>query len=447
MNLENLKNNHSENLTQPLINNSKDILLFFIFLGGVFFISIYIKYIDYSEFSKFSIQEENVLVLNQYQKIKKNSKKYWVLKLKIIKNNFEFYTVNYNNIKDLRGRVLKVRLFMPDEFTFYDFLKGNFIPSNFLKIYSNSKEAKYQFFDQLSQIHEVKKIQEFYGALFFSTAISNNLRTDLTKLGVNHLVVLSGFHVGLIALFLYFLFGKFYNFFHVRYFPYRNKNRDLLVLISIFLIIYLIFLQVPDSFLRAVTMFLFWFYLFDRNIIKNKFTTLVLTVFLLIALFPDLFFSVGFWFSVSGVFYILLFLKYFEKINKYLLILLINIWVFVALMPIVHFVFFDFSLLNFLSPIFTILFSVFYPAVVILHILFLGDLLDKFIIFILEIPSEIFELKYYLDEVILYIFISFLAILNKDLFYILIIFIIILNINKIFNFVELDTLETILLKN
>ena len=442
MELQNSKNYYSKNLEQPFIRNYKGAILFGLLIFIIAFFSVNERYETFLKFSEFDIQEENAIILNQYEKAKKKSgKKYWVIKARTLESNFEFYTVNYNKLRNLKGRVAKVRLFIPKEFDFFDFLKGTFVPSYFLKVYPQEKEKRFKIFEDLATIHENSKIQEFYGTLFLATPISLDLRGDLTKLGINHLVVLSGFHVAFISLTIYLILNFFYTFFHKDYFPYRNKNRDILLVISTILIIYLLFLGTPESFLRAVTMFLFWFYLLDRNITKNKFTTLILSLFLLLALFPELIFSVGFWFSVSGVYFILLFLKYFESMNKITLVFLLNLWVFLALLPIVHFVFYDFSYLAILSPIWTILFSIFYPLVSILHLLFLGNILDELLLFFLNIQGEIFNFKFYLDELILYIFISFLALIHKELFYILVGFLAILIANKFFDIFELKILD------
>ena len=228
-------------------------------------------------------------------------------------------------------------------------------------------------------MHQNQKVSALYSALFFATPISKELREDLSRLGVSHLAVLSGFHVSFIIGIIFLISTLTYRYIHRFFFPYRNFFRDTVLFSIIIISGYLIFLGTPSSFLRAVTMFVIGFWIFDRNFLKARFEVLILAVIILIALQPALLFSVGFWFSVSGVFYILLYMKYF-RFGVILDLLLVNLWVFIAMIPIVHYIFPDFYFLQLLSPIWTILFSIFYPLSGLIHILGFGTLFDSFLI-------------------------------------------------------------------
>jgi len=60
----------------------------------------------------------------------------------------------------------------------------------------------------------------------------------------------------------------------------------------------------------------------------------------LLLLFPSLFVSLGFWLSVSGVFYIFLLLQYSKGYHKWFITLLvIPVGIFLLMLPVVHTVF------------------------------------------------------------------------------------------------------------
>jgi competence protein ComEC len=116
--------------------------------------------------------------------------------------------------------------------------------------------------------------------------------------------------------------------------------------------------------------------------------TLLITVLLLIALFPRLFFSIGFWLSISGVFYIFLFLIYFNNLSKVKQFLLLPFWIYFFMLPYSLIIFGNFSLYHPLSILWTSLFTLFYPLSIILHIFELGDLMDPLLKFLLELKTH-----------------------------------------------------------
>lgn len=160
-------------------------------------------------------------------------------------------------------------------------------------------------------------------------------------------------------------------------------------------------------------MFFVGFVLFDRNILQDGFKTLFVSVTILISFDPKLLFSVGFLFSVSGVFYILLYLKYF-RFGAVLDMLLLNIWVFLAMLPITHYIFGEFNTLQLLSPIWTILFMIFYPLSLILHLTPYSEILDSLLLSLFELPKgEIYYINTPLSVLIIYILVSILFSLNR----------------------------------
>lgn len=229
-------------------------------------------------------------------------------------------------------------------------------------------------------------------------------------------MAISGFHLGILSFVIYGIFYLFYNPIHQRYFPYRNKKFDLLIFTMIILFIYLIYINIVPSFLRAFVMFLFGVYFLRANIKILSFQTLLIVILSILAIFPKLLFSLSLWFSVAGVFYIYLFIQYFKNLNKYIAFFLFNIWIYLAMNPITHYFFGTTSLVQLFSPIFTIGFSLFYPLELLLHSVRLGGLLDFIIEKWLSSKPPSYEVFTPLWFFFLYIFTSLLAIIYKHAF-------------------------------
>lgn len=87
--------------------------------------------------------------------------------------------------------------------------------------------------------------------------------------------------------------------------------------------------------------------------------------------------------------------------------------------PIVHYFFDTTSLYQFLSPFLTLLFVVFYPFMLILHIIGLGGIFDDFILKFFSMNITITHIATPLYFFIGYIGLSIGAIFNKYIFYIL----------------------------
>lgn len=127
--------------------------------------------------------------------------------------------------------------------------------------------------------------------------------------------------------FLY--FSSNLQFFPKRYFPYRNLRLDLSILIFALLLAYACLIGFVPSFVRSLIMAFWVFYLLCKNIKIINFVTLFCSILLCISLYPRLLFSIGFLFSILGVFYIFLYMHHFaNKFNNLINIILLNIWTF-----------------------------------------------------------------------------------------------------------------------
>ena len=156
--------------------------------------------------------------------------------------------------------------------------------------------------------------------------------------------------------------------------------------------LYQFFIDFPPSLLRDFVLMVGGFFLNVRVIKVISFGTLFLTVLLLIALNVRLLFSLGFWFSVSGVFYIFLFLHHFKELKSWQIFIFLNFWVYFMMIPVVHYCFDAFSFYQLLSPIVSMFFVVFYPIELFLHIIGFGDLLDEWILQFLSIEGEVYKI-------------------------------------------------------
>ena len=391
-----------------LFQNSFQRFFFLSLFILLFSFNTFLEYKSYKEFQKNEVIQIDATILNIY---KKNS--YNVLKLK--HKNFTFFTsiTKKNSFKQLQQINLYI---ITQKISFIEYLKGFYTKSFNHRVLQNKTTLKTILFNSISNQHSNTTIGSLYSALFLATNISPTLREFTTNYGIAHLVAISGFHIGIISALLYFLFHLFYKPIHQKYFPYRNKKFDILIVVSFTLLGYLILLDFVPSLLRAFTMFLFGIFLLRSNIKLLSFETLLIIVLIILALFPKLLFSLSLWFSVAGVFYIFLFIQYFKNYNKYIQIIFFNLWIFLAINPIVHYFFTTTSFEQLYSPLLTIAFTVFYPIVVFLHLIDFGNVFDSILLHWQYIEVFTFTKDTSLWFFLFYILVSFLSITQKKAF-------------------------------
>jgi len=391
-----------------LFQNSFQRLLFFLGVFCFFSFNLFLEYSSYKNFIKEEVIQVDATILNIYEK-----KTYNVIKLKSKKITFFTSISKEYPLKQLQ----KLNLYIiTQKISFFEYLKGFYTKSFNHNLLSTNSTFKTNLQDIISSNHMDKNISSLYNALFLAINITPALRDFTSNYGIAHLVAISGFHIGVISLILYFIFNIFYSPIHQKYFPYRNKRFDILILVSIFLFGYLILLDFVPSLLRAFVMFIFGIFLLRSNIKLLSFETLLIIVILILALFPKLLFSLSLWFSVAGVFYIFLFLQYFQKLNKYFQLLFFNLWIYLAINPIVHYFFPQTSYEQLYSPLLTIAFAIFYPLVAFLHLVGFGNLFDTFLLSWVSMEVISFEKVTTFWFFIFYLIISFLSIVEKRAF-------------------------------
>ena len=389
----------------PLFKDKKERSYFFISIFIIFFINIYLNFIDYKEFNTSEVYQTDAIILNIYEK-----EKYHILKLQTDK--FNFFTSSYS--KESFKKLQNINLFIVTKnISFLDYLKGFYAKSFSLTTINTDTTIKSNIYKYIDSQHTNKDISSLYSALFLATNINQNIRELCSTFGISHLVAISGFHLGVISFVLYFFLHLIYNKIHQTYFPYRNKRFDILLFVSILLFSYLIFVDLVPSLLRAFVMFIFGLFLLRNNIKILSFETLLIIILFIIALFPKLLFSLSLWFSITGVFYIFLFLQYFKNLNKYIQFLLFNFWIFLAMNPIVHYFFNTTTIEQLYSPILTLLFTIFYPLMAFLHIIGIGGLFDDLLLEVMKFNINIKLIETPLWFFISYIFVSFYSIISK----------------------------------
>ena len=164
------------------------------------------------------------------------------------------------------------------------------------------------------------------------------------------------------------------------------------------------------------------------NIKVLSYQTLLLTLLFIVSLFPQYIFSISLWFSISGVFYIFLYLQYFKNLPKIYNILFFNFWIYFAFNPIVHYFFSDTTYEQLISPFLTLIFSIFYPVELFLHIIDYGHLFDNYLLELLNYKLNIKEYETSIYFFFVYIILSILSILDKRYFTIFNILLVIFNI-------------------
>ncbi|MBS3014843.1 ComEC/Rec2 family competence protein [Helicobacter pylori] len=372
-----------------LLSTPKEYLWCGVFLSLLLAINLYLEYLNYQKLDFSKPTSLNAQILLQYPKTK-DQKTYFVLKLQ--SKGMIFYTTIKEPLKNLQYR--HAQFF--GKIKFCSFLES--LKSCFFQTYSFSLTRKQDFKSHLrhfiDSVHSNALVGNLYRALFIGDSLNKDLRDRANALGINHLLAISGFHLGILSASVYFLFSLFYTPLQQRYFPYRNAFYDIGVLVWVFLLGYLLLLDFLPSFFRAFLMGLLGFLACFFGVRLLSFKLLILACCIAIALLPKLLFSVGFLLSVCGVWYIFLFLKHtqiFFKdssfLKRFFQAIALSVLVFLNMLIIVHAFFPMFSPYQLFSIPLGLIFIVFFPLSLFLHAVGLGSLLDDILSMPLTIPT------------------------------------------------------------
>ncbi|MGZ5208414.1 MAG: ComEC/Rec2 family competence protein [Sulfuricurvum sp.] len=280
-------------------------------------------------------------------------------------------------LRDLRGREVLVEL-QVKKVTFLDYLKGFRARGTIFEVYPELS-LKEKWYRTIASVHEDERMQELYGALFVATPMSQEFQTLVGAMGLSHILSISGYHFGILSIIAYFLLRPPYRWLHNRYFPYRHGNRDLFLVVLGLLFFYLWALEFIPPMMRSFGMIAVGYVLYDRGIKMFSIQTLFIALGLLLAFFPKLFFSLGFWFSSFGVLSIFIFIRYYESWKPWQIFLALHFWCYLVMLPISLSIFGTFGFWHIGSIPLALLFNIYYPAVLMLHLTPWGDLFDPYL--------------------------------------------------------------------
>lgn len=417
-----------------LFSTKRDFFLFLCLCIFILFYSLLIEYNNYKNLTKFDSQIIEVTVLKQYTKTKLTKmgkiKNYQVLKLKS-KQGFSFYSSAKASLENIKLKKIKLEIFA-SKISFYEYMIGFYAYSKIIQI-DKTHSLKQNLNSFIYQEHSNTDIANIYTALYTASPLNKKLQLTFSTLGISHLFAISGFHLGVLSTLLFFLFKTPYTFFQNRYFPYRSYKRDSFFVISFLLFIYLLFLDTPPSLLRAFVMLVIGFILYDRGFKILSLWTLFLTSILILSFTPRLFFALGFWLSIFGVFYIFLFLIHFKHLNKVWQFILVPFWVYLMMLPLSLYIFGNFSLYHPLSIIWTSIFTIFYPLSIVLHLIGYGDLLDTYLTWILQLKTNGEVMKIGTLSIVLFISLSLASTSKKSFVYLVFGFALLIFIYAIYN--------------
>lgn len=354
--------------------------LFFLFL--LFIASLSLSY-EYYQFTKLKTFDDPLIraeVIDQEVRLIGDVPK-TSMKLRL-ENGASVRVAMSPYLRDLRGREVQVELQVA-KVTFLDFLKGMHTRGIITEVYP-SLSLKEQWYRRIASVHEDQWMRELYGALFVATPMSQEFQTLVGAMGLSHILSISGYHYGIISLIAYFLLRSPYRWLQNRYFPYRHGNRDLFFMVLGILFFYLWALEFIPPMVRAFGMIAVGYWLYDRGIKIVSLQTLSITVGVLLAFFPTLLFSLGFWFSSFGVLSIFIFIRYYEHWKPWQIFLALHIWCYLVLLPISLSIFGTFGWWHIGSIPLALLFNLYYPAVLVLHVMPWGDWFDPYLLKMFE---------------------------------------------------------------
>ena len=396
-----------------LFDERRDYLLFALLALALLTLSLSFEYYHYTKLKTHKTAVIKAHVLNEY--IKTTSKKsYKVIKLRS-SHGTTFYTTASTHFHTVKDKDVLIKIYT-SSLSFLDYLKGFYTKGWFLKTLQTDT-LKSRLDKLLRSIHKEHDIYRIYAALYLAKPLTYELYNRFSALGISHLFAISGFHLGILSFVVYTLLFFLYKPLHARYFPYRNIKRDTFIATTVVLFFYLDFLAYPPSLVRSFAMLVVGFILYDRGIEVISMQTLFIAVVLILGISPRLAFSLGFWLSVSGVYYIMLFLIYFKELPIWKQFFLIPIWVYLAMLPLTLYIFGNFSYLHPFSIMLSILFTLFYPLSLALHFIGFGNLLDPLLSWIVHTPLEVYKVTLPNWFIISYILLSLAALKDKKLFY------------------------------
>jgi len=376
----------------PLFGSRKEFLIVAGVLLSIIFFRLFLLYGEYREFISKPFYYTDAIVLQQ-QKREHGGRSFVLLKLRDVEGRL-FYTTAHLS-RSLAGKRVRVKMFPNETIGFVDYLGRFYIRTVLRERGEPPEEKRRTVLEWIGSQHDDPEIAAFYQAIFLAEPIPVSLRRKISGLGVSHLVALSGFHLTILWGLIYGALSLLYRPLQQRWFPWRFMLLDMGIVTLGVLGFYLYFVGSPPSLLRSYAMLLIAWMMLVAGIELLSFTFLASVTLLLSALFPALLASLGFWFSIAGVFYIYLLIYWSQRsggiwAGKWMITLLfIPAGIYILMLPVVHMVFAGVTAWQLLTPILSLLFAPFYPLSIALHLLGCGDLLDGALRWLFSLPSEV----------------------------------------------------------
>ncbi|MFV0481148.1 MAG: ComEC/Rec2 family competence protein [Campylobacteraceae bacterium] len=238
----------------PLFQNNFERVVCFVILLLIFTCNIFIKYLDFKDFKSRNWVTIRGNIANIIYLKAKDGREYRRLHVKSDTGHTLSVVYWSKGEINLNARVgFRVKT---TDVSFKDFLSQRFYALSVLVWNKDTEDVsvKNKIDNFVKSQHETKIMQEFYSTLYLATPISKELRDSVQRWGIAHIIAISGYHLGIIFAFMFFILSPIYRFFQDRYFPYRNARWDISVLIFAFFGYYLFLIDMTPSFLRSYAM-------------------------------------------------------------------------------------------------------------------------------------------------------------------------------------------------
>jgi len=326
-------------------------------------------------------------IIRIFPKSPSQKRGYRLLKIRT-DDGWKFYTGTYRDIDGEKRRV-RLQIFPSSRISFIDYLRTPYIPSRIKKTVKAKESLHTELADAVARQHTDPEAAAFFKSIYLADPLPPGLREKISSLGGSHLVALSGFHLGILWGVLFLLMRPLYRRIQSWKFPWRYDLIDLGSVTLALLGTYLWLTGFPPSLLRSYAMLLTGWAALLLGIELLSFPFLAVVTAGLLVLHPPLLFSLGFWLSVGGVFYIYLLLEILKDFRGWTVkLLLLPFGIHLLMLPVAHAFFPTLSPWQWLSPVLSVLFTLFYPFSFLLHLLGLGGILDGILTALWNLPGE-----------------------------------------------------------
>ena len=230
----------------------------------------------------------------------------------------------------------------------FKFRKNYFVPSKIQKFFLKSIDS------------HPSEYKDYIKMLVFAYKEDSNIVKNTQKLGISHLLAVSGMHISLLVLFLEFILKRMF---------YHEKPKD--IIICLFLLGYLVITNFELTVVRAVFMILFNRLFKHKNLLFTSLDNLSLTGIIMLLFNPRYIFLLSFQLSFIVSFVIIIFTKNFYFKNKVIQTYLVSVVAFLVTLPFIINVNYEVNLLSIIiGPIYVLYFElILYPVTLILMVL------------------------------------------------------------------------------